>query len=135
MLWNSTVRLLHRVVYQKILMTRRARNRISNPGHHTTITLVWLFYCNSYIDEKSKQQVESKQYSFNPSYGGNPVSPTNSVLSGFNIPTRPGTDQHMSPAHCLPTGMPNLEKSELIPEIQMPHMAALDPLINDQQHY
>lgn len=33
----------------------------------------------------------------------------------------------MSPGHCLPTGMASLEKSEHIPEIQMPSMAALDP--------
>jgi len=33
----------------------------------------------------------------------------------------------MSPGHALPTGMPSLEKSEHIPDIQMPLMAALDP--------
>jgi hypothetical protein len=35
----------------------------------------------------------------------------------------------MSPGHCLPTGMPNLEKSETMPEIQMPSMATLDPFL------
>jgi hypothetical protein len=33
----------------------------------------------------------------------------------------------MSPGHALPTGMANLEKSETMPEIQMPSMASLDP--------
>lgn len=56
-----------------------------------------------------------------------PPSPSTSGLSGFGVPSRPGTGQHMSPGHALPTGMANLEKSETIPEIQMPSMASLDP--------
>ena len=57
-----------------------------------------------------------------------PVSPSTSIHSGFNLSSRPATSQHVSPAHCLPTGMANLEKPETIPEIQMPSMASLDPL-------
>lgn len=44
----------------------------------------------------------------------------------------------MSPGHCLPTGLANLEKSETIPEIQMPSMAVLDPHFlgsGDQPYY
>jgi len=44
----------------------------------------------------------------------------------------------MSPGHCLPTGLANLDKSETIPEIQMPSMAALDPHFlgsGDQAYY
>ena len=44
----------------------------------------------------------------------------------------------MSPGHCLPTGLANLDKSENIPEIQMPSMAALDPHFlgsGDQPYY
>ena len=43
----------------------------------------------------------------------------------------------MSPGHCLPTGMANLEKSETMPEIQMPSMATLDPFLrgNIEQDY
>jgi hypothetical protein len=58
-------------------------------------------------------------------------SPSNSVHSGFNV-SRPG---HPSPAHCLPTGMPNLEKLESVPEIQMPHMASLDPHFSGDHYY
>lgn len=80
------------------------------------------------VDEKSKQHVESKQYSFTPSFGANlPASPSASAISGFNFPSRPTTSQHMSPGYCLPTGLPHLEKSETMPEIQMPSMASLDP--------
>jgi hypothetical protein len=87
-----------------------------------------LLYGVNVVDEKSKQHVESKQYSFTPSYGAIvPPSPSTSGLSGFGIPSRPGTGQHMSPGHALPTGMANLEKSETMPEIQMPSMASLDP--------
>ena len=77
------------------------------------------------VDEKAKQQVDSKQYSLSPSHGVTvPTSPSTSVFFG---PSLPGTSQHMSPVHCLPTGLANAEKPETIPEIQMPSMAALDP--------
>ena len=42
------------------------------------------------IDEKSKQLVESKQ-AYIPSYGPNHGSPSNSMHSGFNLPSRPVT--------------------------------------------
>jgi len=84
-----------------------------------------------FIDEKSKQHVDSKQYSSYPSQQTQnivPISPSNSMIkSPVHFPTRPVSSQHMSPGHCLPTGMASLEKSEHIPEIQMPSMAALDP--------
>ena len=76
------------------------------------------------VDEKSKQQVESKQV-YVPLIG--PESPSNSMHSVLNLPSRPVTGHHMSPGHALPTGMANLERSETIPEIQMPSMATLDP--------
>lgn len=58
-------------------------------------------------------------------------SPTSAV---FNAPSsRPQTAQHMSPNHSLPTGMANLEKSEMIPEIQMPSMASFDPFSRGAQ--
>lgn len=48
-------------------------------------------------------------------------------MSAMNLSSRPGTSQHMSPARCLPTGLANLERTETMPEIQMPSMAAFDP--------
>lgn len=76
-------------------------------------------------DEKSKQLAESKQ-AYIPSYG--PIeSPSNSMPSVFNLPSRPVTGHHMSPGHALPTGMANMDRSDMIPEIQMPSMATLDP--------
>jgi hypothetical protein len=74
-------------------------------------------------DEKSKQQAESKQYSFTPSLATS--SPPNSVFA--TAVSRPGTSQIMSPGHSIPTGLANLDKSETIPEIQMPSMASFDP--------
>ena len=93
----------------------------------TMITLVYptFRFRDDGADEKLKQQVESKQYSLNTSLGANvPGSPSNSMHSGHNFPS---TGSHMSPSHCLPTGMANLEKSETMPEIQMPSMASIDP--------
>ena len=81
------------------------------------------------VDEKLKQQVESKQV-YNPSYAHTvPESPSNSIHSVLNLPSRPVTAHHMSPGHALPTGMANMEKSEMIPEIQMPSMATFDPIL------
>ena len=81
-------------------------------------------------DEKSKQQVESKQV-YVPSYGPTaPGSPSNSMHSILNLSPRPVTGHHMSPGHALPTGMANMERSETMPEIQMPSMATLDPFFS-----
>ena len=35
----------------------------------------------------------------------------------------------MSPGHALPTGMANMDRSDMMPEIQMPSMATLDPFL------
>jgi hypothetical protein len=78
------------------------------------------------VDEKSKQHAESKQAYF-PLYGTVPESPSNSMHSLLNLTSRPVTGHHMSPGHALPTGMANMERSETMPEIQMPSMATLDP--------
>ena len=84
------------------------------------------------VDEKSKQLVESKQI-YNQGYGQNaPGSPSNSMHSVLNFPSRPATSHHMSPEHAFPTGMANMDKSETMPEIQMPSMACLDPLLSEQ---
>lgn len=101
-------------------------------------TLVITAFRNSIdsVDEKSKQHTESKQYS--QSYGQNaPGSPSASAHSGYNLSSRPATSQLMSPGHCLPTGMANLDKSETMPEIQMPSMATLDPFLrgSSEQEY
>src|SRR5215471_2327313 len=77
------------------------------------------------VDEKSKQQVDSKQ-TYVTSYA--PIeSPSNSMFSVLNLPSRPVTGHHMSPGRSLPTGMANTDKSEVMPEIQMPSMATMDP--------
>jgi hypothetical protein len=83
------------------------------------------------VDEKSKMHVDTKQYSVTQGHKEKeqtvPSSPSNSMHSVINLPSRPQTSQHMSPGHALPTGMANLEKSEHMPEIQMPSLATLDP--------
>jgi hypothetical protein len=92
------------------------------------ITLVISASGNSidlFIDEKSKQHTEERRYS--QSYA--PGSPSVSAYSGINPSSQPATSSIMSPGHSLPTGMPNLEKPETIPEIQMPSMATLDPFL------
>jgi hypothetical protein len=84
----------------------------------------------SHLDEKSKMEVDTKQYVVTQGYKDQtaPSSPTNSMYSVINhLPSRQSTSQHVSPNHCLPTGMPNVEKPENIPEIQMPSFATLDP--------
>jgi hypothetical protein len=89
------------------------------------------------VDEKSKMHVDTKQYSVTQGHKDKeqavPSSPSNSMHSA-NLPSRPQTSQHMSPGHALPTGMANLEKSEHIPEIQMPSLATLDPFYRLAEH-